>query len=227
MREQNDYFAELKTNGKQKIANLEELKEKGLYIIEDDEIVVEMLLPQVLKEKGLLISDLAKLTGISRQNINAVIRNAMKPGVDFVLKVSHVLGEPIDKLFKLRENAWVKPFKIGRDSSVFVDVLHLEVVDNSMKRQAIKSTGKEYFHKNTKETFSKKEYEQMIKTYVEQHVEEKEKEISKKEPKLSRNTINSHAVEELKQEFNNDYSKIYKKIGERFEPYTLNTSKRW
>ncbi|WPS85459.1 helix-turn-helix transcriptional regulator (plasmid) [Brevibacillus halotolerans] len=224
---ENDYFLELKSNGKQKIKNLAELKEKGLYIIEDDEIVVETLLPQVLKEKGLLISDLAKLTGISRQNITAVARNTMKPGIDFVLKVSYVLGEPIDKLFKLHDNAWVKPFNVGRDSSVFLDVLHMEVVSNAVKRQAIKSTGKEYFHKKTKETYTKNVYEQMIKSFVEQHLAEKEKDVNKKNPKLSQKTVNSLAVEELKHQFNNDYSKIYKKLGERFKPYTLNTSKRW
>lgn len=209
------------------VKDLEELKERGLYIIEDDDIVVEMLLPQVLKEKGLQISDLARLTGISRQNINAVIRNKMKPGIDFVLKVSFVLGEPIEKLFALTDNAWVKPYKVGRDSTVFFDALNFRLVDNSVKREKIKQTGAEYFNKETKETYSKNEFQKMLKAYVEKNLARKEEEIRADDPELSRTSVNSFAVEELKQEFNSQYSKIYKKLGEKFEPYTLNTSKRW
>jgi SPX domain protein involved in polyphosphate accumulation len=66
---------------REKINSLSELKEKGLCIIDEDEPTVENHIMQILKEKGLLVSDLAKLTGISRQNINAVVKNKMKPGV--------------------------------------------------------------------------------------------------------------------------------------------------
>lgn len=208
------------------VKDIKELKERGLYIIEDDEIVVEMLLPQVLKEKGLQISDLARLTGISRQNINAVIRNKMKPGIDFVLKVSFVLGEPIDNLFTLTDNAWVKPYKVGRDSTVFYDALNSRLVDNAVKREQIKQTGAEYFDKETKQTYTKTKFQSMLKAYVEKNLVHKEQEIRTDDPELSRTSVNSFAVEELKQEFNSKYSKIYKKLGEKFEPYTLNNSKR-
>jgi transcriptional regulator with XRE-family HTH domain len=226
-KEPSSFFHLLKENGVQEIKSLSELKENDLYIIEDDETVVDMILPQVLKDKGLLISDLAKLTGISRQNINAVIRNKMRPGIDFVLKVSFVLGEPIEKLFKLTENAWVKPFKVGRDSTVFLDVLHLRLLDNTQKRKQIQHSKAEYFNKKTKETYSKITYEKMLKEYVNINIDNKEKEILKQEPNLGRNALNSLAIEELKNEFNSDYSKIYKKLGQKFVPYSLDVNKRW
>ena len=81
-----------------KFNSLEELKELGLYIIDEDEIVVENNIEEKCKERGMSISDLAKLTGLSRQNINAVTKNKMKPGIDFALKCSYVLNVPVEDI---------------------------------------------------------------------------------------------------------------------------------
>ncbi|WCF11759.1 helix-turn-helix transcriptional regulator (plasmid) [Paenibacillus thiaminolyticus] len=205
----------------EKINNLAELKERGLYIIEDDESMVENYLLQVLKDKGLNPSDLAKLTGISRQNINAIIHNKMRPGIDFVLKISYVLGEPIESLFKLTENAWVIPYKGEKDSSVYIDVFRLEIVDNSEKREQIKKTGEEYFDRETNQTYTKEEYASMQKLHIEKHLAKREESLSTKHPKLSKTIINSYAIDELKKEFNSRYSKIYKKLGYRFQPIVI------
>lgn len=206
---------------REKVSSLNELKKQGLCIIEDDAIVVENHILEILEQKGLLISDLARLTGISRQNINAVVRNKMKPGVDFVLKVSYVLGEPIEKLFVLTDEAWVKPYKHERDATLYLDMIHMEKVDTKEKRRAIKETGFEFYHIETREQISRKEWESRLKEFVERHFEEKEQQVKKEDESLTANQIKSTVAEELREEFNSLYSKIYKKLGQRIEPYVV------
>lgn len=203
-----------------KINDLDELKKSGLYIIEDDETLVDNTLLQVLKEKELNPSDLAKLTGISRQNINAIVHNKMRPGIDSVLKISFVLGENITDLFKLTENAWLVPYK-EKDSSMFIDVLNLQIVNNREKRDKIKKTGHEFFDRETGETFTKTKHASMQKSYVEKNLEKREEELSVKYRKLSKTMINSYAIDELKREFNQRYSKIYKRLGQKLVPITI------
>lgn len=205
----------------EKINDLSELKERGLYIIEDDDIVVETKLPQVLKEKGLITSDLAKLTGISRQNINAVIRKKMKPGIDFALKTSYVLGVPVEELFTLTEEAWVKPYKVGADISVFVDVINLIVLDNRIKKALLKKDACEYVDVTTGQKLTKQEYDSLLKQYIAQNKEQQEDLVKKANPKMSPKRVKSVAVENLKREFRLKYSRIYKRLGEKIQPYVL------
>ncbi|MBP1308742.1 transcriptional regulator with XRE-family HTH domain [Paenibacillus sp. 1182] len=214
-----DFFDVLKKTGKQPIKNLSELKENDLYIIENDTDVVEVFIPQLLNEKGLLISELAKLTGTSRQYITSVIRNKMRPGIDFALKVSFVLGEPIENIFKLTENYWFTPVKLAGDSPVYIDLFHMQLIDSAEKRRRIQEDKFEYFNKTTKEKYSKAEYEKMLKSYVDQKIQTKDEKNKEDDSTLFKN--------ELKTEFSCNYSKIYKKIGRKMTPYSLDMYKRW
>lgn len=168
---------------KKRLKDLSDLKEWGLCIIGDEEATVENKLQAILKEKGLLISDLSKLTGISRQNINAVIRNKMKPSIEFVLKVSFVLGlKNVDDIFSLTEEAWVKPYRQERDATVYINLIEMTMVNNKQKRQEIKqSGGKEYFHVETKKLFTKKEHDELLRKHLEKElqnrIEESRKEV--------------------------------------------------
>lgn len=206
---------------REKINELSELREKGLCIIEDDMITVKNNILTVLEQKDLLISDLAKLTGISRQNINAVVRNKMKPGIDFVLKVSFVLGVPAEELFSLTDDAWIKPYKHERDATLYIDLVNLEIVDTKEKRKAIAESNHEYFQVETGELLTKDEYEARLKEYIDQNREYKQETLKEEDEELTVNQIKSLAVEELKSEFNSNYSKIYKKLGRRIVPYVV------
>lgn len=208
-----------------KINDLAELKESGLYIIEDDETLVDNTLLQVLKEKELNPSDLAKLTGISRQNINAIIHNKMRPGIDSVLKISFVLGEDITELFQLTENAWLVPYKVN-DTPMFIDVMNLQIVDNKEKRSRINKNNHEFYDNETGQTFTKTKHAAMQKEYVETHLEQREQELSLKHSKLSKTMINSYAIDELKREFNQRYNKIYKRLGQKMIPITIPKKKK-
>lgn len=165
---------------KKQLKNLSDLKSLGLWIIEDDQETVKNRLLEILKEKGLIISDLSKLTGISRQNINAVIRNKMKPSVEFVLKVSFVLGlDKVDDIFSLTEDAWVKPYRQERDATIYVNMIDMTMVDTKQKRLEIKKSGHEYYHVETRELFTKEEREELLRKYLEEHLESRIKESRK------------------------------------------------
>lgn len=208
---------------KEKIKSLEELKDRGLYIIEEDDIVVENNIEEMCKEKKILISDLAKLTGLSRQNINAVTKNKMKPGIDFALKCSFVLGVPVEEIFTLTDNAWIKPYKKGRDSTLYVDIINLEIIGNAEKKKQTQSTGYEYYDLKEKSYLSKAHRDSLSKTYVEENLAEKTEIIKMKYKgkKVSLNKINSITIEELKKDFNERYVRIYKKLGEKLNPYVI------
>lgn len=209
----------------EKINDLSELKNRGLYIIDDDEITVKTRIPQVLKEKGLIASDLAKLTGISRQNINAVVKNNMKPGIDFALKTSFVLGKSVEELFELTANAWIKPFKIGSDISVFIDVIHHIILDNRIKKALLQQDPSEFIELKTGKRFTKQEHDALLRTYISDNKDKEEERIKKTNPKLSLNKIKSMAIKNLQQEFRLNYSRIYKRLGEKIQPYVLKAVK--
>lgn len=210
-----------KAGYREKINSLDDLKKEGLCLIEDDIVVVENRISKVLEEKKLLVADLAKLTGISRQNINAVIHKRMKPGIDFALKISYVLGVPVEELFSLTEDAWVIPYKYDRDTTLYLDIVNMEKVDAKEKRRAINETGYEYVNVETGELITKEERDARLREYIEKHFAEKEKEIREEDDTLSTNQVRSIATEELRKEFNQMYSKIYKKIGKKIEPYVV------
>lgn len=214
---------EIKDLKNRRFKNIEELKKLGLYIIEEDEIVVENNIERMCKEKGMSISDLAKLTGLSRQNINAVTKNKMKPGIDFSLKCSYVLGVPVEDIFTLTENAWIRPVKMERDNTLYIDVVNLIIIDNSEKRKQLKATGFEFYDTKEHRYLSKAEREALMKSYVEENIDERMEEVKNryKNKKISLNKVNSISIEELKREFNERYTKIYKKLGMKIIPHII------
>lgn len=242
---------------KKQIQDLKELEEMGVHLIEDEQDTVAHRLQEILKEKGLLISDLSKLTGISRQNINAVMRNKMKPSIEFVLKVSYVLNlEKVNDLFRLTDNAWYKPYSIEGDLTTYLNTLTMTILDTKERKLEKAYKDKEYYDVHTKELLDKKTYEARLQKRIANQIDSetdliRESILSKlkssgkyeqtleqmmvKYPNLegelldekiihsirSANTIKSQAIEKIKQEFSEGYSKIYKKLGVPFEPYVI------
>jgi DNA-binding XRE family transcriptional regulator len=209
---------------REKIKGLEELRERGLCIIDEDEITVENRILKILKEKELLLSDLAKLTGIPRQNISAVVKKKMKPGIDFALKVSYVLGIPVEEVFSLTEDAWVRPYK-HKDTTLYLDIVNMEIIDNVRKRELIKENGYEYVNFETNEFLTREEYDKKLKQFLKQHTPSKMKELEEEYPELSTVKLTSLAKEELRKEFSEQYVKIFKKLGEKIQPYVINSKK--
>ena len=193
---------------RKKLKDLSELKSLGLSIIEDDQETVKNKLHDILKEKGLIISDLSKLTGISRQNINAVIRNKMKPSIEFVLKVSYVLGlKNVDDIFSLTEDAWVKPYRQERDATIYVNVIDMTMVDTKQKRIEIKESGHEYYHVETGELFTKEEREELLRKHLDDNLE---KSIDESKAEVLEELKESGQLEELLE----DLRKSHKDLSE-------------
>lgn len=211
---------------REKIKGLDELRERGLCIIDENETTVENHILKLLKERGLVLSDLAKLTGIPRQNISAVVKNKMKPGIDFALKVSYVLGVPVEEVFSLTEDAWVKPYK-NKDTTLYLDIVNMEIIDNSRKRELINENGYEYVNLETNEFLTREEYDEKLKQFLNEYTPIKVKELEEdyEYEGLSKTKLTSIAKEELRREFSQQYVKIFKKLGKKFIPYVINSKK--
>lgn len=208
--------------GNIKIKNLDDLKNQGFIIAEDDEPVIENKIMEVLNKKGITVADLARISGISRQNINGVTKNKIKPGVDFALKISHILNVPVDELFVLKENAWTTYYKKGNDVSQYVDIVNMEIIDSKDRRDKINSDGFEYVNVLTGEKISSNEREKRLKEYIQSHKQGLISEYKNKYKKeYTSGQINTLVTDNLRTEFNEQYTQIYKRIQVRVNYYQL------
>lgn len=198
----------------QKIDSLEELKKQGLYIIE--EVVVQNKILKKIEEKGLSLSDLSRLTGISRQNINCVVKNRMNPGIEFCLKVAFVLNTPVEELFELKTNAWV-----DKSSSKYLDAVRLEIIDNEDRKSRLAENNYEYFDIKDKVFLTGEEKDTLQKELVSRNLSLKIEELQQEGVEASLKSLKSIAMDALKEEFNERYIKIYQKLGGSFEPYQV------
>jgi Predicted transcriptional regulators len=220
-----------------KINSLDELKGKGYVILSDDDIVVPNRIAEVLEEKGLTPPDLVKMTGISRQSINAVMKGKMKPGVDFVLKVAYVLDKHVEELFFLTESAWVTTAKSSEESTLYVDVVDLRIVDGKTKKEIISKDGIEYHDTKTDTPITAEVYDKLLSEYVDDNlyitVSELEDELEDqsdldengKKKSLSERELEASAKKKLTSTFNERYVKRYRKLAKRINPL-VNPSKK-
>lgn len=224
-----------------KINSLDELKEKGYVILSDDDVVVPNRIAEVLEEKGLTPPDLVKMTGISRQSINAVMKGKMKPGVDFVLKVAYVLDKHVEDLFFLTESAWVTTAKSSEESTLFVDIIDLRIIDGKTKKETIAKDGIEYHDIKTDTPLSAIEYDKLLSDYIDDNlyitVSELEDELedqlssdseldeNSKKKLFSERELEASAKKKLSTTFNERYVKRYRKLAKRINPL-VNPSKK-
>jgi len=145
------------------INNLNELAHYG-YVILDKENILTNNIKSLLLEKGLSQSDLAILSGISKQNISDIVQNKLKPGVDFALKIAKVLDVSVEELFELTDNAWCRIAKTEEGSTLFLDIYEMKIIDNNSKRKLM-STG-EYVLLKERRSISKAEYDERLKAFI-------------------------------------------------------------
>lgn len=67
-------------------------------------------LNELLNDRNLCISQLAQLTGVSKQSLGDVFRGKTIPAVDVAIKIAYVLGVAVEDIFKLSEEAWIFPY---------------------------------------------------------------------------------------------------------------------
>lgn len=199
----------------------EELEKQGYCLYRERETVKNNI-EKILGELNLTLSDLSRMTGISRQTLNAILKGKMKCGIEIALKISYVLNRPVEEIFYLTENAWIKPAKDDEltDSSLYFNILTSTKMNNSYMRKEIEeNNGAEFYHVETYEKISREEYNKRERAYIDSRKKELIETFLKKGIPIS--TAKSLAVTQLKEEFSKIYAPIYYRIGVRFTPYVF------
>lgn len=204
-----------------KLNNIDQITEMGFIFLEDD-MPVTIRIDEVLKERGLSPADLSKMTGISRQNINSVMKGKMKPGIDFALKVSYVLDLPVENIFSLKENAWVSTAKSNEESTLFIDVVDLRIIDGKTKKEEVSKSEMEYYDTVEEKKLSEKQFNELLSEYLDDNlnitVVEMNDELDNDGRKLSQKSIEALAKETLRTTFEKRYIKIYRKLAKKVTP---------
>lgn len=186
-----------------KLNNIDELEKYG-YDIMDKENVLNNKIKEILEERGFSQSDLSKLTGISRQNISDIIQNKLKPGVDFAIKIAVVLNVPVEDIFQLNESAWFKIAKLEDDTSIFLDLYQLKIIDNKERKNQLKEDNLEYYLIKENKCIEESLYKTLLDTYISKYPDKKAKR------------------KDIIKEFDNTVcTKRYKKLVERISPLRL------
>lgn len=204
-----------------KLNSIDELTKNG-YLILEEGIPVSNKIDEILRDKQITPADLSKMTGISRQNINSVMKGKMKPGVDFVLKVIYVLDTPIEEIFQLKESAWVSTAKSTEESTLYVDLVGLRIIDGKTKKEEIFSLGFEYYDTIEKKELTEEEFKNFLNEYIDDNlnitVVEMSDQIDTDGRKLSQKSLEALAKEKLKQTFEERYIKKYRKLAKKVTP---------
>jgi hypothetical protein len=136
-----------------------------------------------------------------------------------------VLGISVEELFTLTDSAWVKPYKQERDATLYVNVVNLMILDNTAKKEEIAVNGYEYFNQDTKEYITREQHSELFKKFMKLNTPTKVEELTEESGDLSTTKLMSLAKDELRKEFNETYVKVYKKLGERIQPYVINSKR--
>lgn len=211
-----------------KLESLDDLKMDG-YIMLSDEPVITNKIINILEDKKIAPADLSKMTGISRQNINAVMKGKMKPGIDFALKIAYVLDMKVEEIFQLTQNAWVQTAKSSEESTLYLDIVELRIIDGKTRKDNISKDGLEYYDTVEKKLLVEDEFNKLLEEYIFDKIELAEQdvveELEDSNKKISDKIIESLAKKKLTSEFENTHVKRYVKLGKKTKPL-VNPTKR-
>lgn len=141
------------------------------YDVEKKQQPVIIELDQAMQKYKISSMTLCKKTGISRQTMSAVLNGRMKPGVDFALKVSKVIGIPVEELFKLHDSAWET--LVTEDSqSIYWDLLTQELIERKDVKVIEEEHGVQYWCVEEERTMSESEYEEILANELEERMDE-------------------------------------------------------
>lgn len=204
-----------------RIKDIEELESMGYVLMDDEEFSLENNILELLEERNVVPSAFADLIGTSRQSLNSILHQKTKPSVDFALRVAYALELPVESIFYIKKSSWVKQVKEYKDSAIFLHTKDLRIVGIREKNVEQGQHDAEHWNRETGEFLTKKEYNSLYKEYTEEHILEKQKAVLEKYQELTRNEVISTVSQEIKNEMEYNYPKLYKKIGIRFEPVRI------
>lgn len=146
---------------------LDEFEKMGFVLLTSDIVnnTVNNLLHKFIIAKRITISELSRLTGVSKQVISSSITKNSKIGLDSAIKISHVLETPIEEIFKLKENAWIDVYLV-EGKTVYLNMKTLKMVISTEKKEYIKKYGIKYFNPVTGDLLYKKLNNNCIELFI-------------------------------------------------------------
>lgn len=138
-----------------KISSLKELKRLGLALKPNEiETLYTHRIKEYLAKHRLTVADLAKLTGVSRQNLSNFITYKSVPNMVAAIKIAQVFGIPVEKMFCLEEVAWYEDAKVDlkTNKTLYLDCLTFHLITSCQKNQLVKEEPIDWWiHLETKE----------------------------------------------------------------------------
>lgn len=110
-----------------KVDSLQQLHAMG-YQSEIPGIKVTNNLATLLKEHRVTVTELAKVSGVSRQTVDSFVSHKSSPNVEIALKIAHIFQVPVESIFNLSETAWFETAKDAKNRTIYFDHLHFELV---------------------------------------------------------------------------------------------------
>lgn len=141
------------------------------YDVEKKQQPVIIELDKAMQKYKISSMTLCKKTGISRQTMSAVLNGRMKPGVDFALKVSKVIGVPVEDLFKLNDSAW-ETLLVEDSQSIYWDLLTQELIKGKDVKGIEEEEGVQYWCVEEDRTMSESEFEKILEKELEERMNE-------------------------------------------------------
>ena len=138
-----------------KISSLKELKKLGLALKPNElDAIYTHYIKEHLIKYDLSVADLAKLTGISRQNLATFISYKSVPNMVMAIKIAKVFGVPVEEMFVLNEVAWYENAKVDvkTNKTLYLDCLTFDLITSNQKNQLLKDEQVDlWIHLTTKE----------------------------------------------------------------------------
>ena len=186
------------------------------YDIEKKQQPVIIRLEEAMLKKKITSMTLCKKTGISRQTMNAVLNGKMKPGVDFALKVSKVIGISVEELFTLHDSAW-ETLVTKESQSIYWDVVQQELVERKEMKQIEEKEGVEHWSTDQKRLINESEYttilENELKERMDEEIEKARKvPVGRREEKIFHRMAKDAIIEDVENRYPLRFHRVVKNI---------------
>lgn len=196
-------------------SRLEKLFDMG-YQIERKEPPVHNNMEAVMLKKRMTSAGLVKSTGISKQTMHAVLSGKMKPGIDFALKVSSVLGVPVEDLFTLNESAW-ETLITNDGKSVYWDLAELELVERQDAKKLEGTQGVEYWDLEKESLISQDQYQNILDSALEERMAEemenaRKQKVGRKEEKIFQRMARETIERDIEKRYPQRFQRVVKNV---------------
>lgn len=183
-----------------KLNNIEDLKESGYVILGEGEPIINNV-EKIMIEENISRAELSAKTGLCRQYISNVVNCRLVPRITGCLKIAKVLKRPVEEVFELTEESWIKTATIGKDVVLYLDIYNMEIISNDIRKERVKKEDLEYVIITENKCISRKQYELIEEEFL-------------KLKKSDNRRLSFEDRQECLKELGNIYTERFKKLGE-------------